>query len=194
MSDRLEPLGLTQTDLRDPFLRRLQRVYDERVFDRAPLILVNAGIEFRLAKTVHIGMHIGKALGKTLSLQDGHLQSSTLVETEAFPDTLMYRTQLANTLRYDLARHLGNTSTNKDSLIEADDCLTVARTTIDIFSEALDHGEYVPQYLRQIKEVAIPSLHIAGLIMANMFDVDPTEAHMDRILHNFRSKAPQVFD
>lgn len=180
-----ERLGLSSQDLRDPFLRRFQRIFDEVAFDiRWPL--VGAGFDSRHAKTEHIGNHIGKALGKVLSLEHDRPGSRDTVRIEAFPDTLMYRTQLANTLRYDLKRRLGTVATDSTSLIEVDDLLTEARAAIDTFDERMDHGVYVPAYLQKVRTVAIPALHFAGLTMANIFDIDPREAHASRLIRNLR--------
>ena len=188
MSNHLEALrnlGLTAGDLRDPFLRRFQRIFDPLAFDREwPLI--RAGFDFRVAKTEHIGTHVGKALLKVLSLEKQAPDSAHLVRAEALPDTLMYRTQLANTLRFDLQKQLGGSGTDSSAVEEALELLVVARASIDRFNERIDHDVYVPNYLRHVREVAIPALHFSGLIMANALDEDPREAHANRLIHHLR--------
>lgn len=192
VADRLESIGLTQADIRDLFLRKFQRVFDKLAFDNPDWPLAKASVDFRFAKAEYIGNHIGKALGKVLRLENDAAGSDVAVRHEAFPDTLIYRTQLANTLRYDLKKHLGSTKSDSRSLIEADDLLTDARVAIDTFDERIDHGIYLPKYMRAVKEVAIPSLHFAGLIMANVFDEDPREAHADRLVQQLRLRTTAI--
>jgi hypothetical protein len=183
--EALRGLGLSYADLRDPFLRNPQRVFDKEAFDHE-WPLMRAGVDFKFAKTEHIGNHIGKALGKVLNMRSSIPGSTETVRLEAFPDTLIYRTQLANTLRYDLKKRLGKSVATGSSIDDVDDLLTEARVAIDKFDERTDHDKYVPEYMRVVKEVAIPALHYAGLTMANIFDIEPREAHFARIVHRLR--------
>lgn len=182
----MEKLGLERADLRDPFLRRFQRIVDPLVFDSPDWPLLRAGVDFRHAKTEYIGNHIGIVMDKFLSLKRSEADARTKVQLEAFPDTLIHRTQLANTLRYDLKKRLGKTGTDSVSLSEARNLLTEARVAIDRFDERLDRGRYLPSYLARVRLEAIPCLHFAGLIMANVLDSDPHEAHANRLVHNLR--------
>ncbi len=189
-------IGLSPADRKDPFLRRFQRLFDTERFDNYEWPLILAGHEFNHAKVAHVGAHVGKLLGKVSRLErvmrgerstEDFTTASRQVYNQAFPDALIYRTQLSNTMRFDLHKRLGGAGTDSTSLPDVRDLLIDARDVVDTFTEQLEHGRYVSQYYAAVRETAIPALHFSGLIMANIFETEPRVAHGNRLVSMLRS-------
>lgn len=182
----MERLGLNPADLRDPFLRRMQRAYDADFFDEWPYALETQGITHSDAKIAHIAFHVAKARRKVRLAGHEGSPGAVLAKHEAFPDASIYRTQLGNSLRVNLRRRLGSFVTHERALAVSEELLDVAEEALMRFSEPLEHGRVSPAFRRSVRDEAIPALHEAALIMGNNYDVDPTEAHARHLIHNLR--------
>ena len=167
---------------KDPYVRATQKLFDALAFDRRYVDL-----SFADGKIRHIREHIGKAEAKLIDLKRDQAVTRKgqrdFLRREVVPDLLIYRTQLANTLRTDLVRRVGGLMVESCSLAEAIESVGLAGGTIDRRMEVLEHGHRSNQELRdQICDVTVPELHIAAVGLAMRFKLgDPTELHEARL-------------
>lgn len=179
-----EQFNVTERDLKDPFRRAIQRRFDAERFDRT-YPAEEGGVAPRDAKIFHIGKHIGKALGEMNDYFDARShraihQAEEVIATEVLPDALIYRTQLANELRFGLdALPL---AVRYEGMDETYQLLGRARSLIDCLDERTDHRQLPPQVRSRIRTLAIPALHQAGLALAAQFEIDPPAAHLNRLI------------
>lgn len=179
-----EVFELTDEDLRDPFLQVAQLKFDAKHYDKR-FTLESNGTSLRDAKVDHIGKHVSNTLQKIRNLESnpGNIDLTRIARFSAFPNTAFARTQLANTLGYDLVGKLADASTTSTSLTEAK----------DLIIDALPFG-YTEPFERQApsdadkrysyKHRAIPALHMANLILANYFEADPQQEHLALLARN----------
>jgi hypothetical protein len=181
----IEHLNLNTADIHDPYLRRMQAAWDEIQFDETPYALELKGVNHLNAKAAHIAWHVAKLAPKLFDSIHGERDcaNSDVVVNEILPDCLMYRTQLANTFRYNLHARL-DTIVPSDSLEEVTADLMAAQRVLTNFAEPLDHESVNPRKRRLAKEIGIPALHHAGISLALITGQDPHEAHANRLAYH----------
>ncbi len=171
-------------------LRRLQREFDEVHFDR-----VYEPLDFNRAKVQHIGEHIGKAglkLFKYKRAKENHAPDNVLglaknaVKKEVVPDLLIYRTQLANTLDFDLFAVVSGIEPEPITVNLAIEKISLASFLINQYIEPIRHS---PEGARRsarmdIRNHGLPALHEAAYGIANQFGVtDLDRAYIERLEH-----------
>jgi hypothetical protein len=183
--EALKSLGLNKTDLRDPYLRKLQAMYDRDYFDENPYALEmkqfangSKHVSHADAKTDHIAKHVANTTAKLWFTPD-----TSAIVSEILPDILIHRTQLANTLRFDLGKHVEPTTTAEDSLEAAVNELMIAERELFGFCQPLEHGLISSKQRDRVRKLSIPALHMAGLILANQFELEPKALHVARLNH-----------
>ncbi len=176
-----EKLQLEPRFMNDPFLREAQKRWDKIYFDQTYTRESNGTCK-RDAKVDHIGDHIAKLLKKVHRAQadeDNYNAFANLTE-EAVGDAAIYRTQLANTLGFNLKSRLGHVKTTSSDLSEAKDLLIVALP--QDYTEPHEHRSARSSSLRsEVRNVGIPAMHMAHLILANYCEVDPFMSHLERL-------------
>ena len=181
----LEALRKSKGALRDPFLREVQRAYDERQFDKT-YGLESLPRSSRDAKAEHVGKHIVKASVKLFRYIQNPTEHalSLRAEREVLGDLPIYRTQLANLLSYNLTARLGRVKTEEDSpgkaYVHLQDAVEVAAD----FGEMIEHEYPRGADRSNLKEVAIPALHMSALILSNHFEINSSQAHIERLASN----------
>jgi hypothetical protein len=181
-------LKLASADLDDPFLRKAQRKFDEQYFDQYPYSLElkefpnSVHISHADAKVDHIAKHVAKALGKLHQVgRTINTPQSPMLNREVLPDLLIYRTQLANTLRYNLEKRLGGVMVRGRTLTEAGTFLHKAHHALFNFTEPLEHGMVDKEKRDEVRSVAIGSLHASAMILARLTRSDPQTVHAIRL-------------
>ncbi len=176
----VERLELKPRDLRDPFLRTAQKRWDSIYFDKHYTRESN-GTSFVDAKTSHIGEHIAKALKKVrlLAAEPENVFFIEAVRNEALPDSAIYRTQLANTLGYNIRMGLGSATNKSSDLQVAKDYLIDALP--QHYTEPQEHQSRDASLRSLVRNEGIPALHMAHLVLCNYFDIEPQQAHLDRL-------------
>lgn len=174
-------------ELGDPFLRAIQQRFDEVRFRRV-YPGETGGVSAQNARIFHIGKHIGKALGKFNSLLEARgprqvEKAKKVIFDQVLPDTLIYRTQLANTLRVDMKARLKGLEPSQQGIDELYYLLGRTRSMIDGLDERSDHYKDVPPIREHIRRVGIPLLHITGITLASQFDIEPRAAHLWRLIY-----------
>lgn len=180
-----EAIYVTPKGLQDPFLRDVQKAYDRIYFDK------KYGLEFlprshKDAKAEHIGKHIGKTSVKLFRYLQQPADNGTAakVRTKVLGDLAMYRTQLANTLAFNLQTRLGPVTTDEESPRAAYDVLQDAVEAAADFGENIEHAYPDGTVRTKLKEAAVPALHMSALILANHFETTVYNAHLNRLAVN----------
>lgn len=180
-----EVIYMPQKDLQDPFLRQVQKAFDRKFFDKK-YALEYLPRSHKDAKAEHIGKHIGKASVKLFRYlqQPSDIETAARVRTEVVGDLAMYRTQLANTLAFNLNRRLRQATTTEDEPSAAYDVLQDAVEVATWFGERIEHTFPDGADRTKFKEAAIPALHMSALILANHFEITAYDAHLSRLAAN----------
>lgn len=180
-----EAIYITGKDLRDPFLREVQKAYDRLYFDKK-YALEYLPRSRKDAKAEHVSKHIGKASLKLFRYlqQPSDSDTAARVRTEVLGDLAMHRTQLANTLGFNLQGRLAQVTTGEDNPHAAYDVLQDAVEATTQFGEKIEHTFPDGADRTKLKEAAIPALHMSVLILANHFEASAYDAHLNRLAAN----------
>ena len=168
----------------------IQAYFDREDFDKDGYHTLDRRDE----KVRHIQLHVAKA---ALKLVQGNVE---VIKTAVIPDTSVYRSQLINVIGVDNIPNLSSQFSDKPPVLPEDDieaeqwCLEAvieASGELATYLERREHG--APGNEQSILRAAM-CLHAGSLGLAAMYEVDPDEAHLERLEYNLgRPLPPELF-